>query len=313
MIWPFRHKSSLPEARLWNHLDACAIPFRAPLGDWVAQMHLTASGWSDGLDYCIPDTQTPLFAGLDVPVRAQISEYTNFDAPPDYLWGAVQGAKDHRLNYAKALAGLTKVFGKGTASSASNTVSRNWSFGLARVSCTVWPPNKNRHGTNSRHQMFPETIEEASIAIYPAWRPPLEEAEFAACATATNFWIDPEPHQRANLTSRSRDWPTTLPQLPQGLSMTPRGDLLVTCPLGIVDIYKAGRVKALKLDRLTPARGGACAHLNAVTTVTARDGPIDKPRGIATLGARSDGLDAVAQDLAAKLGVPLDIWTGAND
>ena len=309
MIWPFRQISRQPEDALWAHLDACGIPFRAPVTDWVAQMHLTTSGWSDGLDYCIPDTQTPLITGLDAAVRAQVSDQTDYDAAPNYLWGAVQGAGDHRLNYAKAIAGLTHLFGKGDETSASNTVSREWRFGLARVSCTAWPPGKQDRGRNDRHTLFPETVEEALIAIHPAWRPALTEAELAACAKATSLWADPSPRDHPPLTGRSRDWATTLPQ---GLALTPRGDLLVVRAKGIVDIYLAGRISALKLDRLTPARGGSEAYLSVVITTAGRSGPTDRTCEIASIWGPYDGLDVLAEDLSAKLALPLDTWTGAN-
>ena len=95
--------------------------------------------------------------------------------------------------------------------------------------------------------------------------------------------------------------------------MTPQDDLLVIRAHGIVDIYLAGSVTGLKLDRLTPARGGSGAHLRAITTLMRRDGPAEQDREIAAVSGTFDPLDTLADSLASRLAVPLDTWTGPSD
>jgi hypothetical protein len=220
------------------------------------------------------------------------------------------------LNFAKAIAELTKVFGKGKASSASNTVAREWVFGLAQISCTVWPPDQQHGGRNDRHLKFPNSIEEASIAIRPAWRAPLSDEDYDICAKASSHWATPTPVQTLEfypgVTKYSRDWPKSLRALPQGIALTPEGDLLLTRTQGIVDIFTAGEVTALELNRLTPARGGAEAYLDVKVTVNCRDGIAQQSRPIASIFGNTMGLDTCATELAGKLGLPLDINTSAN-
>ena len=311
MIWPFRRKLPIPEAPLWSFLDACGIPFRAPIRDWVSQMHLTHSGWSEGLDYCIPPQQTPLIDGLDVPLRAQVTEYTNYDQAPEYLLGAIQGPNDHRLNYAKGVAQLSALFGKGSEASDANTVSREWRFGLARVTCTVWPPAKQSGGPNSRHQMFPETREEAAIAIHPAWRPPLSKSERDACATAAQLWAAPHPSSPSLITAKSRDWPAAVKPLQQGLALTSNGDLLHVQAAGVVVIYPRHAVTGLQLDRITAGRGGAGSYLRVVTQIQTREGPRESSQEVASCRSTA-GLDEISENLAQRLDAPLTTWSGVN-
>ncbi|MEP3347765.1 MAG: hypothetical protein ABJN34_05280 [Litoreibacter sp.] len=311
MIWPLRRKSPSPEAPLWSFLDACGIPFRAPIKDWVDQMHLTHSGWSDGLDYCIPPTQTPLIDGLDFPIRAQVSEYTDYDAPPDYLWGALQGVNDLRLNYAKGIAQLSALFGKGIETSSTNTISREWRFGLARVTCSVSPPDKQRLGSNTRHQMFPETEQEALVAIHPAWRTPLGKSEHSACATAIQVWSTPNPTDTPLLTARSRDWPIAVTTLQQGLALSSNDALLQVKPAGVVDIYPCDAITGLKLERITAGRGGAGSYLTVETTSKTREGPRKRSQEIAS-SLSTAGLDEISENLAQRLDAPLTTWAGIN-
>ncbi|WP_298261681.1 hypothetical protein [uncultured Litoreibacter sp.] len=330
MIWPFRSAApqpaapqpaevtAPPEAPLWSQLDACGIPFRDPLGDWVSNLHLTASGWCDGLDQCVPNATRPFIPSLDVALHAQVLAQSDMEAPPLYLCGAVQKLGDHRLNYARSISELSRLFGKGAEVSVSNTVAREWRFGLARLRCTVFPPDKGLNiGPNERHERFPNTVEEASITIETGWRPSLSQREADICAQAVNLWALPDASQRppaaVALTKHSRDWPLARPPLSQGIAVTPQNDVLMVRASGVVDVFLAGQITSLTLDRLTPARGGAQAQLAANTAKTCRDGIVDHPQVIASIDGAIDGLDRCAADLASKLGVPLKTTTQPND
>ncbi|PTX55414.1 hypothetical protein C8N43_0048 [Litoreibacter ponti] len=313
MIWRRRRAPRCPEAALWDHLDACEIPFRAPLSDWIDRYHLSPSVWSEGLDYCIPDDVAPFFPGLDAPLHAQVYEVADLAAPPDYLWCALRGDGDHRLNYAGALARLTKIFGKGAETSSSNTVSREWRFGLARLSCTVWPPEKQSYGQNDRHRLFPDTITEASVAIHPAWRAPLSAEEHAACAAAKPIWADPSPTPGANIIRFSRDWPSDAATLPPGLALAGQDMLLSIRSPDIADLFPRTLMRELHLVRLTPARGGSMASLSLRLSAQLRDGPGEINRTVASVSGDHAALDAVAETLAKALDLPLDTCTGPSD
>ncbi|SDX02340.1 hypothetical protein [Litoreibacter albidus] len=308
MIWPFRQTSQPPETRLWTHLDACGIPFRAPLSEWATEMHLTSCGWCHGLDYCIPDAQASFVPCLDAPLRAQVSPDTNLDAPPDYLWGAVRGTGDLRLNYAKAIAALTKTFGNGAECSTATSVARRWDIGLARITCTVHPPQHLTGTPSPRHQMFPETVHEAQIAIYPAWRPVLSKRVAMECATAKSVWAMPTAQRpvRIAITGASHDWPTGITPLPVGLACSDAGALLVIKSPHIFDRYSDGRLRGIVLSR-----GADGARLYANVTVTTRDGPATARRAVAHDPSGPDKLDAVAKSLSARLNLPMDVETDA--
>jgi len=145
MRWPFKRRASAArsEQALWAHLDACALPFRAPVAEWVRDGHVTPSVWSAGIDYVLPDLpkDAPLFIpGLDTPMRVQLVDRTDLSAPPGYLWGAVRDQDSAALNYARAVAQISALFGPGTEASSSNTLAQIWQFGHARLSCTAFPP-----------------------------------------------------------------------------------------------------------------------------------------------------------------------------
>ena len=314
MINFFRCQSKPAEAPLWDLLDACGLPFREPLGIWLDQFHSQASVWSDTLEYSIPDNQVPLFDGLDSLIHAQFDENTDLDQAPDYLSGAVRGAGDHRLNYAKAIAGLTRALGKGKENSKSNTVSRIWNLGLARVECTVWPPDKQQKGgRNDRHRLFPETIEEAHISIHPAWRAPLEEERAVLLKEAKLLWTDTSSQQGPSFGKFARQVQNLGAGCPLGLSLLPGHALIRHYPADILDWMPLDQLTGLNLDRIEPGRGGAQCDLYLRHQATIRAGARDTKLSVASMSGTSVGLDQLAEDLATQLDLQLKTWTGVSD
>ncbi len=304
-----------PEAPLWDHLDACGIPFRTPMADLISQYGSYPIGWSEALDTCTPQGHAQFIAGLAHQPTFQFSRDTDLLVPANYFFCAVQESADHRLNYAKAIHALVGLFGKGEPSSTSNTVAREWRFGHARLSCTVWPPERQDKGRNSRHDMFPETITEASITFTPAWRPPLSAEERAYCETAQP--LDLGAHQSAAygpVGPLTRDWPGDLASLPLGPAFA-QDDAALLCATapGLVDIVPRSWITAIALDRITGGRGGMEA---LVKLKFARSGQTHLPESWITLAyAHGDphALDAQAEQLAARLGLEIKLYEGPSD
>jgi len=312
MRWPFKRRASAArsEQALWAHLDACALPFRAPVAEWVRDGHVTPSVWSAGIDYVLPDLpkDAPLFIpGLDTPMRVQLVDRTDLSAPPGYLWGAVRDQDSAALNYARAVAQISALFGPGTEASSSNTLAQIWQFGHARLSCTAFPPELQDPNLppNQRHTLEPGSQCEARIDIQPAWREP---AEVAQCAGATLIWADPAPAALdgplpSALTRFSRDWPTDVPALPPGIARTPEGAVLYIRAGGVVDVFAPKTLDALRLNRVGRARGAAFCALDAQYSTHGPDGPL---RSHCTL-ARVDGSEAALDDVAAQVAQAADL------
>lgn len=169
----------LPEAPLWDHLDACGLAFRAPMQLLIDTYGAHPIGWDPGLDICAPTCAKPLFAGLDHPPSFRFSASTDLSQPAPLFHAALRASDDHRVNYARAIKALCDLFGEGAydgENSGPNTgpntgTGRVWHFGQAWLRCCVHPPARHCDAPSLRHQMFPKSRTEAAITFAPAWRP----------------------------------------------------------------------------------------------------------------------------------------------
>jgi hypothetical protein len=168
----FSSGSRVPEARLWAQLDRCEINFRAPMADLIAAHGTHPLGWAEDVDICFLADAKPLVKGQADPVAFEITPGTDLGQPPATLRCAVRQQQDFRLNYAHAISALVRLFGEGEEATTETAVGRRWSFGRARLSCFVFPPDRAPEARNSRrNQMFPDRAFEAAIHIEPGLAP----------------------------------------------------------------------------------------------------------------------------------------------
>ena len=308
-------KAPQTEAALWDHLDTCGIDFRASMADLITRYGSAPAVWSEKLDICVMADAAPFIPGLAHPPAFQFSPASDLSAPPRDFFCAVQASPDHRINYAKAIAALVRKFGDGTVGTASNTASRDWQFGHASLSCTVWPPDSQQPGRNTRHEIFPETITEAAIWMAPAYRVPLSKTQLAQCSNATLLPTPTPPREKMIPVGQlTHDWPSTLPPLDPGLYLSTKDAALLkqTTP-GLIDILPRTWMHDISLDRITGGRGGR----EAIATL--RYGPPEQPdlpsrsMTLCDLYGDPNALDAFANALCERLSLPLDVYEGPMD
>lgn len=306
-----------PEAPLWNHLDACGIPFRTASQDLIAEFGTFPLVWTPSLDACSIEGKKPFIPNLANPLTFKLHKGLDPDSPPTDFSTAVQATDDHRLNFAKAISGLRAAFGPGDVASASNTVARRWRFGWAEIRCTTWPPeNQDNRGLNSRHKMFPETITEAQISVIPGWRPPLTDQEAAWCRTAQALAPElpgPQEHPFRPIRPQTRDWPDGVQAFSGPLALSEdKAAILWHAAPGLINIVPVAVCHSLHLDRIEASRSSAAASL----MIHFEDLPsrtTGRTRRIVSRGGALDGLDALAEDLAKATNLPLTSYTGPMD
>ncbi|MDA8746746.1 hypothetical protein N9M66_00885 [Litoreibacter sp.] len=320
-IKPFLHQTlnrlrgAAPEAPLWDRLDACGVAFRTPMAQLIEQYGSSPSVWSGQLDICTLTNTTPFIAGLAHPPAFQFSPDTDLTAPPRDLFCAVQANPDHRINYAKAIAALVPLFGNGIVGTASNTASRDWRFGHATLSCTVWPPDAQSSGRNTRHEVFPETITEASIWIAPAYRPAMTAEQLDWCDTATHLPAPGKPPERyLKVGGLTFDWPQTLAPLDQGLYLCQDdAALLKQITPGLIDILPRAWMRGIALDRITSGRGGKEAILSIRYAPSGQTELPTKTMALCDLYGDPNALDGFAEEISQRLELPIDIYEGPMD
>jgi len=159
----------LPEAPLWDHLDACGLAFRAPMQLLIDAHGAHPIGWDPDLDICTPPCAKPLFAGLDHPPSFRFSAQSDLNQPAPLFHAALRASNDHRINYARAIKALCNLFGEGTYDGTDTGTGRVWRFGQAWLRCDAHPPEQQPSAPNLRHEMFPKSRVEAAISFAPAW------------------------------------------------------------------------------------------------------------------------------------------------
>ncbi|MEM6408724.1 MAG: hypothetical protein AAF700_09930 [Pseudomonadota bacterium] len=151
-----------------DRLDACAIPFREPIGALVERYGTHPLGWAPDIDICVLQDAKPFIATQTGPVVFEIGPETDLQAPPAMLRCAVRKAASPALNYARAIADLTKIFGRGEEVPHPERVQRRWSFDGAEMFCSVHPPDRPVSEARARRiAMFPDRAHEAAIHIFP--------------------------------------------------------------------------------------------------------------------------------------------------
>ncbi|MCY4336921.1 MAG: hypothetical protein OXC60_19880 [Litoreibacter sp.] len=153
---------------IYDRLDACNVPFRASVGTLVERYGTHPLGWVPDIDICVIEDAAPFIKAQSGPIVFEVSHDTALDQPPQMLRCAVRKATAPALNYARAIAELSKQFGRGEEMTHPERVQRGWSLGGAEMLCFVHPPDRPVSEARARRiAMFPDRASEAAIHIFP--------------------------------------------------------------------------------------------------------------------------------------------------
>lgn len=305
-----REGGATPEAPLWDRLDACGIAFRAPMAELITRHGSFPSPWGSQCEACVIGSTTPFIDGEGQQAAFEFADDADMTAPPLQILCSVAASPDHRLNYAKAVHALVKLFGEGEVHSGETSTSRVWRLGHAWLACTVYPPEKNVHLDAPHPRPEAERVA-AALRITPSWRTPLSDEEAAWCAQADPLG-PPWPAEAASrlITPLTRDLPQDAGLL-SGPAITPDGAALVMIRAdGLCDILPAAQIETVELRRITAGRSGPSASVSLGYQPAKASAQYPKqPRryfNLAYLPGDAAALDGAAKGLAARLGVRLN-------
>lgn len=157
---------SVAEQPLWDYLDDCGIEFRQPKSALKQTYGSHQHEWLAGSQMVSLASPRPFLNGLAYPISFQFDSGADLADIPRYFTAYMRQSDDIYQNYNDAVAQLSALFGPGADVAATNVDARQWRFGLARVSATIWPPSRNPGlATNQRYQHIPGSMSECAIVV----------------------------------------------------------------------------------------------------------------------------------------------------
>lgn len=252
-------KRSKSQNLLWQHLDKLDIEFRSPKAYLIGKFGSEPCGWTDNFDVCELQSERAFLDGLVSPLSFIFNPKWDQSAPPQQLNSYIRTSDDAAENFRIVTEKLDAVFGMGTDDSASNTVSRIWSFAKGSVAATIFPPQLNP-GPNSRHQKIAGSATECSIQIITGYSPPISYRVLNALRQSPVFWRVPEDALPYRFKEMRRDTELFVPQA-QGpaigiLKIGKDPDLLFFSTTSeTVDVLSLDWVVSVRYTKINPARG----------------------------------------------------------
>lgn len=298
------------EQPLYDVLDAYGIPFRSPMADLLAA-YGSSETWSKGVVACEIADAKPLIDGLVGTIEFTWNERASVSqaAWPQIFSAYVRRSSDARVNFAWAAERLVSLFGEGDRVSTANTETLQWRFGEATVRANAFPaelqdPKMSRN--NNRHKKVEGSATECRISITPRWAPLPTAEEHVAIESYVPVWPRPIPTMPAwqplptALTSRC--YPAAARELPTGFGFDPGTKFLVRVDgPERVTIVATAQIIGVQCDNILPAKGSGGSRLDLEINQ-----PHTRPARLhVASGAKPGGLDALASQLAERLGVPL--------
>lgn len=105
------------------------------------------------------------------------------DLPPEYLFADFMPTDDARHNHALIEQQLSVRLGPPSITDSSNTLGREWRFGVFRVVLTTFPPElQDRRLTNSLHQKEPRLAFSAGVRLHADYCCPYPDASLQSVA-----------------------------------------------------------------------------------------------------------------------------------
>ncbi len=307
-------KLDTPEAPLWAFLDRLDLPFRTPLAVLLAQ-HGQQPGSANWLSDCVLPGKT-LLRGLS-PFAVQVREGDDPTLPPVELVAAYRSGRtptdwlmDRRVyrNFDRVLQAVQAELGPGENAASSNTRAREWRYGMARLSVTVFPPALNpRRGNNVRYAADPGARHECSLRINPGWLPDLSAAQLAMVAEYHPIGAAMEPFfGRYHMAAPWHRWPAGAgPRPVTGYGPAAGGAGLVIVAGDLVHAIPRADLQELSREVLMPARGPGQVDLSVRYAPAGLTGVRPHLLVLARTQFERSALLAEGQALAAALDIPL--------
>lgn len=291
------------ESKLWNYLDECGVEFRRSRAELVKLYNSYNCGWTDDLNYCEPGCRQPFIEGLAHPVVFQFTDVDDLSQPPTYLEAFVRQSKSPQENLNFAVAQIEALFGPGQDASVSNTESKVWNFGLARVRATIWPKDLNTEfGRNNRHESIPGSETECKIEIETAYCPGVSDAEATALSRYVTISETQLPsHWKRHFSSLSR---RVDHQITRGFGIDQDAKFLIRIDdERIVHFLPVEWIRSVSYHQLLPAKGGGSISINVDYRPNATGRSTSLP--LLNVKYKKGAFRSHATDLSQKLLVPL--------
>ena len=284
---------------MWDWLDAAGVPFAVPTATLIAQHGTSVPG--PGQDPVCRLPASRVVAHQRDGLTIDTVRLHGPPAPPTALTAHVYDGADGHASFEAAVADLKQQLGPPDAAGAlvsSNVRTARWTFGLAQVDLTFWPPELNRSLGLTFAYPDPLRWKASRLEIRPAVMDPFSPAELGtllgAAAVTGGRVVPPGPYTNAAYWRRR----------PVGVSdrvAVARGGRTVFVISTRALVIPARDVSELSLSNLTPARGSGGAALRL---------GLANGGGVSLLDADAPfALDAQAEQLSRALGVPLTAST----
>ena len=288
------------EAPVWDWLAAHGVPYDATVAA-VVERYGYASAGPDGHPRCLVRDARDVVPGQVDPVEASVGPDSAF--PPTLFYARAYDGHDPEGTYRRASRALVETLGPGRSSGGANVLGLEWAFGLAGVSLTLFPRRLNEWPRATFAWDDPLRWKATALRVVPGIVADLAPSEAALLTRVERVGAGRLPFE-SGPGSAPPHWRRRPPAVAEGVYVAPEGQALAVVR-DRVHLISAEAVERVELWNVTPGRGGGGAYLDVVLR---SDGP--RPARLPLLqGYRAGDLDAVADDLAAKTGAPLDTET----
>lgn len=296
-----------PEQRVWDWLDAHAVPFRDTTAAWVDRYGARFPVGA-GRRVCRQRGGASLLSGQ----RHEVEFETRFEVGPAASPCRLRAVADgDEADWERAIASLVPHLGVGRRAS---TREHRWEEGRARVALVFREASSVRtpwwrFGSGPAHSL--------SLWVEPGWALDLSDAEHAVLARSAPL------ADGSHLETPRRTWPHHTPLAfvrrrpfdapPPGLWLDAEtGQVALVGPASVA-VFSSREVAAVCVDTILPAKGSGGCSLGLVLRDRLRAGaplvaPWKTPDTVWLLGnwgTPAGTFDTAAAALADRLGVPL--------
>jgi hypothetical protein len=293
---------------LLRHLDAIGLPWQASRSELTKRFGVRrdpAYEW-DVVEIATP---RPLVDSLIRPLSFTPGNASG-RLPPTRFSATAWAGDDARRNLAAVVQRLVPVLGAGqTDTRSANTVGHRWTFGASSLALLAWPADLQTFPmVNPSHERDPRLKTACSLEIATGWQPPLGADErirlegFVPLLRLDGDDADGPQAVRSCSGERTLEYVRATPPAQAawqgwiGLS-DDRAWLVFFGDAQCLQVPMT-EVDRVVVFRMSPAKGPGGAWLSL--------GLSGQVRSLALCSASTaQGLDAVAADLASRLGVPL--------